>query len=84
MNQENQQMNPAGEGREMPEMPAMPPCSPGEAGSGIPEHPSLAMVYSPKQYWRNLYDVDEALPRGTLFRELDLPFFGEKVGDREE
>ena len=81
MNQENQQMNPAGEGQGIP---AMPPCSPGEAGSGIPEHPSLAMVYSPKQYWRNLYDVDEALPRGTLFRELDLPFFGEKVGDREE
>ena len=34
----------------------------------------LGMVYSPIQEWRNAYDVDMALERGTLFRELDMPW----------
>ena len=34
---------------------------------------SLAMVYSPKQYWRKLYSPGDALARGTLFTELDMP-----------
>lgn len=34
----------------------------------------LGMVYSPIQEWRNAYDVDTALTRGTLFRELDMPW----------
>lgn len=34
---------------------------------------ALAMVYSPKQYWRKLYSPADALSRGTLFAELDLP-----------
>ena len=33
----------------------------------------LAMVYSPVQQYRHLYDRDEALRRGTLFVELDKP-----------
>ena len=36
----------------------------------------LAMAYVPMQKWRNLYDCDVALSRGTLFSELDLPFLG--------
>ena len=35
---------------------------------------SLGMVYSPCQQWRNAYDLDTALMRGTLFRELDMPW----------
>ena len=35
----------------------------------------LAMAYVPMQKWRNLYDCDVALSRGTLFSELDLPFW---------
>ncbi|MBE6618831.1 MAG: spore coat associated protein CotJA [Ruminococcaceae bacterium] len=31
------------------------------------------MVYSPVQYWRDIYDIDRALERGTLFAELDKP-----------
>ena len=47
---------------------------------GLENHP-LASVYSPIQIWRNLYDPDEALKRGTLFKELDLPFErGDKSG----
>ena len=35
---------------------------------------SLAMVYPVKQKFENLYDPDEALCAGTLFKELELPF----------
>ena len=38
-------------------------------------NPSLAMVYSPKQAFIDLYDTDEALSRGTLFAELDKPWY---------
>ncbi len=34
----------------------------------------LGMVYSPIQQWQSLYDIDTALTRGTLFRELDKPW----------
>ena len=34
----------------------------------------LAMVYAPDQAWRALYEDDEALSEGTLFRELNFPF----------
>ena len=35
--------------------------------------PSLAMVYSPKQCWRNILDHDAALANGSLFAELVKP-----------
>lgn len=37
---------------------------------------SLAMVYSPYQHWRDVYDEEKGLSRGTIFRELDKPFEG--------
>lgn len=40
---------------------------------GLDNYP-LASVYSAIQIWRNLYEPEEALKRGTLFKELDLPF----------
>ena len=40
---------------------------------GLENYP-LASVYSPIQHWRNLYEPEEALEKGTLFKELDLPF----------
>lgn len=45
---------------------------------GLENYP-LASVYSPIQIWRNLYEPEEALNQGTLFKELDLPFM---CGDR--
>lgn len=39
-------------------------------------YPSLAMVYIPNQEFRELYDADTGLSRGTIFRELDKPFVG--------
>lgn len=48
-------------------------CGHGEDGmNGF----SLAMVYSPHQHWRNLYDEETGLTRGTIFEELDKPFHG--------
>lgn len=51
-----------------PERP-MPP----EGGGAPCSYPSLAMVYAPYQEFRMLYGHEEALSRGTLFRELDKP-----------
>ena len=39
---------------------------------------SLAMAYVPFQEFRDLNEPDEALAAGTLFRELDKPFYGQR------
>lgn len=39
----------------------------------------LAMAYVPWQPWRNVYDMEKALRRGTIFAELDLPFEGKRL-----
>ena len=38
----------------------------------------LAMAYVPMQKWRNIYEADVGLDRGTMFCELDLPFLGDR------
>ena len=38
---------------------------------------SLAMVYSPYQHFRLLYEPEQGLSRGTIFKELDMPFEGD-------
>ncbi len=38
----------------------------------------IAMAYVPWQQWKDLYDTREAFKRGTLFKQLDLPFYGGK------
>lgn len=68
------------EGNTAPVMPqpqqpscCVPTCHPcGENSWGLDGYP-LAMVYAPCQTFRNLYDLETALERGTLFSELDLP-----------
>ena len=61
---------------EDPEMPNMPNMQ----DPMFPAHISLAMMYVPYQKFENLYDADTALSRGTLFKSLDLPFYGGKRG----
>lgn len=39
----------------------------------------VGMAYVPIQTWDNIYDMNEALARGTQFRDLDKPFFGEDI-----
>lgn len=36
----------------------------------------LGMGYVPWQQWNKVYDINKALERGTIFPELDLPFYG--------
>ena len=50
-------------------------CSLPEFSKQVPQ----AMVYSPHQCFDGLYDPDTALERGTLFKELDLPFGGRSL-----
>ncbi|MBQ8140159.1 MAG: spore coat associated protein CotJA [Clostridia bacterium] len=45
---------------------------------GLEEFP-LASMYAPLQSWRNIYDTESGFGRGTIFKELDLPFV---CGDR--
>lgn len=60
-----------------------PPEPPQEAPEEAPYTARpLAMVYAPSQTFQNLYEPDEALSRGTLFAELDLPFEGRSVTRR--
>lgn len=35
----------------------------------------LAMASVPTQKWGEIYDSETALKRGTIFKELDLPFY---------
>ena len=62
--------------RPMPS-PQCPPLP--EGHPPLPEQPCggvLAMAYVPEQRWEGLYEADEALRHGTLFRGLNLPFEG--------
>jgi len=54
----------------------MAPDAPEIQESTFPAHVSLAMMYVPFQRFQNLYEPDKALTRGTLFADLDLPFYG--------
>lgn len=50
----------------------------GEGGALSNGQLSLAMAYVPFQEFRDLYEPDEALSAGTLFRELEKPFYGQR------
>ena len=59
----------------------MPPCAcpdrPEESADCAPlVGKSLAMVYAPCQTFDQLYEPCEGLAHGTIFIELDKPFFG--------
>ncbi len=56
-----------------------PPCAPDRPSLRLPDGFPLASVYAPIQVFRNLYDLDTALSRGTVFKELDLPFLGQTI-----
>lgn len=59
---------------------ASTPCPP--VGTVAPHGARpLAMVYSPEQEWRDLYESEMGHERGTIFKELDFPFFGGEARD---
>ncbi len=39
---------------------------------------ALAMAYVPWQNWRKLYEVCEGFSTGTIFKELNLEFYGRR------
>jgi len=40
----------------------------------MPFNPQLAFAYVPFQKYENLYNTEKALCRGTIFKDLDVPF----------
>lgn len=36
----------------------------------------LAMAYVPWQRWQNIYDAEKGFCNGTIFQDLNLPFYG--------
>ena len=67
------------ERRDTCEIPRYVKCGCGEPQRepswGLRGYP-LASVYSVLHDWQDIYDLDTALKRGTIFKELDLPFSG--------
>lgn len=45
---------------------------------GLSGYP-LASVYAPMQSFEGLYDLDTALRQGTMFKALDLGFYGRRL-----
>ena len=39
---------------------------------------ALAMAYVPWQSWKKLYEICEGFSKGTIFKELDLEFYGRR------
>lgn len=54
-----------------PSRPNMPSCL-----EGYP----LAMVYAPTQAFEALYECEQWLEKGTIFKALDFPFKGTRKG----
>ena len=38
-------------------------------------HRPIAMVYGECQGWKDLFDIEIGLSKGTIFEELDLPLY---------
>ncbi len=36
----------------------------------------IAMAYVPWQKWQNIYDAEKGFYNGTIFQDLNLPFYG--------
>ena len=56
-------------------------CALKDGRAALPENPALAMAYVPYQSWGNVYEPERALDAGTLFPDLDKPFYGRKGGE---
>lgn len=50
----------------------MPEIYPSEELSDLP----IAMAYVPIQKWKQPYEINEALAKGTIFHDLYKPFLG--------
>lgn len=57
---------------------ARPECN-GETMPPLPPDPAVTMAYIPFQQFGETYDEETALRCGTLFPELNKPFYGKCV-----
>lgn len=57
-----------------------PACSCRPAQDSCIDTYPIAMAYVPMQKWGELYDPMSALSHGTIFRELDLPWYPTNCG----
>ena len=48
-------------------------CQRSEKESCLEQYP-IAMAYVPWQRWQQVYPVEKAMNRGTIFPDLDKPF----------
>ncbi len=55
--------------------PAPTPC---DCNLAVTDTLPVGSVYGVMQEYKNIYSPEEALRKGTLFRDLDLPFRGGK------
>ena len=53
-------------------------CDCGEPEGEFPPEMPVGMAYVPMQRWEKIYDSSQALERGTIFKALDKPFYGER------
>lgn len=53
-----------------------PHCNEGKGMEKRSEEQVLAMAYVQWQEWRKIYEPGKAFCRGTIFEELDKPFYG--------
>lgn len=49
------------------------------AKTPFPEDPALAIAYVRWQEMENVYEAEDAYTRGTIFPELDKPFYGRRA-----
>lgn len=47
--------------------------------SPLPDDPTPTMSYIPYQQWSTTYDELQAFENGTLYPDLDKPFYGHEV-----
>lgn len=45
----------------------------------FPDDTALAIAYVRWQEWGNVYEPEEAFARGTIFPDLDKPFYGRRA-----
>ncbi len=53
---------------------------PQKPSHACPDAYPLAMVYAPAQAFENLYECEQWLDKGTIFKCLDFPFKGSRKG----
>ena len=56
-------------------------CSLRSGRAALPDDPVVAMAYVPFQQWGDVYEPERALDAGTLFPDLDKPFYGRRGGE---